>query len=139
MNILNMIDIKTAKFLLVGVINTLIGTGVMFFLYNVCEASYWVASASNYIVGSIVSYILNKNFTFKSHDKSLKSILKFILNISACYFVAYGVAKPIVYLLFSEYSVTIKDNVAMLAGMCTFVVLNYLGQRFWVFSENDEN
>ena len=58
-----LIDITTVKFLLVGVINTLVGTGTMFGLYNCLGCSYWVSSAGNYIVGSIVSYFLNKYFT----------------------------------------------------------------------------
>ena len=60
------IDMATIKFLMVGVINTLVGTGVMFLLYNVFSASYWVSSATNYIVGSVVSYFLNKYFTFQN-------------------------------------------------------------------------
>ena len=48
-------DIKFWKFIGVGVINTLVGNGVMFLLYNVVHASYWLSSAANYIVGSIVS------------------------------------------------------------------------------------
>ena len=57
-------DIMTLKFILVGIVNTLVGTGVMFLLYNVFHTGYWIASASNYIVGSVVSYFLNKYFTF---------------------------------------------------------------------------
>lgn len=50
-----LIDITTIKFLIVGVINTLVGTGVMFVLYNFFSVSYWISSAANYVVGSIVS------------------------------------------------------------------------------------
>ena len=32
----------------------------------------------------------------------------------------------------------IKDNVAMLVGMCLFVILNYIGQRFIVFRNTEE-
>ena len=31
---------------------------------------------------------------------------------------------------------TIQENGAMLVGMCLFVVLNYLGQRFFAFRED---
>ena len=79
-----LIDITTVKFLLVGVINTLVGTGTMFGLYNCLGCSYWVSSAGNYIVGSIVSYFLNKYFTFKNHQKSAKTVLKFVVNIAGC-------------------------------------------------------
>ena len=47
------IDWVTIKFLIVGVINTLVGTSVMFVCYNVFHTGYWIASAMNYIIGSI--------------------------------------------------------------------------------------
>ena len=70
-------DTQFIRFLGVGVINTAVGTGTMFQLYNVFGAGYWISSASNYIVGSIASYILNKKFTFKNrkYQKSDKYYL----------------------------------------------------------------
>ena len=56
---MRLIDKTTIKFLLVGVINTIVGTSIMFLLYNIGHMNYWVSSAANYIVGSIVSYFLN--------------------------------------------------------------------------------
>ena len=52
------IDKTTVKFVIVGIINTIVGTSVMFLLYNFAGVNYWISSASNYIVGSIVSYVL---------------------------------------------------------------------------------
>lgn len=60
----NILDVTFWKFVLVGIVNTLVGTAVMFAAYNVLHLSYWISSASNYVVGSIVSYFLNKYFTF---------------------------------------------------------------------------
>ena len=48
------VDWVTIKFLIVGVINTLVGTTVMFVAYNLIHLSYWVSSAANYVIGSIV-------------------------------------------------------------------------------------
>ncbi|MCD7918956.1 MAG: GtrA family protein [Clostridiales bacterium] len=127
------------KFILVGIANTLFGTGIMFLFYNVFHLSYWVSSASNYIFGSILSYFLNKHFTFQSRDNSPKSILRFALNITVCYLVAYGVAKPLVRYLFSGLGTTLQDNLAMLGGMCIFVALNYCGQRFFVLRKADNS
>ena len=107
----------------------------MFLFYNVFHLSYWISSASNYIFGSILSYFLNKHFTFQSRDKSVKGILKFVLNISVCYLVAYGVAKPLILLILSDYSIKVQENIAMFVGMCLFVGLNYIGQRFFVFKK----
>ena len=130
------IDMATIKFLMVGVINTLVGTGVMFLLYNVFSASYWVSSAANYIVGSVVSYFLNKYFTFQNKEKSMVQVLKFVVNISICYLIAYGGAKPLVRYLLSSSNEKVQDNISMLIGMGLFVVLNYFGQRFIVFKDN---
>lgn len=46
---MKLIDKTTFKFILVGMINTLVGTTVMFVLYNLFNANYWFASAMNYI------------------------------------------------------------------------------------------
>jgi putative flippase GtrA len=92
----------------------------------------------NYIVGSIVSYFLNKYFTFRNKQRSWKIIIKFIINISVCYLIAYGAAKPLVAKILSGQSVTIQENGAMLVGMFLFVGLNYLGQRFYVFKKEEE-
>ena len=45
------------KFLLVGTVNTVVGTGIMFVFYNVLHLSYWLSSASNYVFGSVLSYL----------------------------------------------------------------------------------
>lgn len=132
------IDITTVKFLIVGVINTMVGTGVMFVFYNVFSLSYWISSASNYVVGSIVSYFLNKYFTFQSKEKSWKQISKFVLNITVCYLLAYGMAKPLVSFVLSGFDEKIQGNVSMLFGMGFFVVLNYFGQRLFVFKKSQE-
>lgn len=122
------------KFILVGIVNTIVGTSVMFLCYNALHFNYWVSSAMNYIIGSIVSYFLNKYFTFQNKKRSWKMVVKFIINITICYLIAYGVAKPLAARILCNQSVMVQENGAMLVGMCLFVILNYLGQRFIVFS-----
>ena len=128
-----LLDKTFLKFILVGIINTVVGTGVMFLCYNALHFSYWVSSAMNYIIGSIVSYYLNKYFTFRNQERSWKIVIKFIVNILVCYLIAYGIAKPLVTYILSGQSVVVQENSAMLVGMCLFVGLNYLGQRFFAF------
>jgi len=131
------IDSKTIKFLIVGVINTLVGTVIMFTFYNLFGLNYWISSATNYIVGSIFSYLLNKYWTFKNKNKSFKIIIKFIINISICYLLAYGIAKPLIKIALSGTMEKLQENVAMLVGIILFTILNYFGQRFFAFKDND--
>lgn len=130
------LDIRFLKFMVVGVVNTVVGTAVMFVMYNVFHQSYWISSASNYVVGSILSYFLNKYFTFESKKKSLSQVLKFVLNIFLCYLVAYGIAKPAVTWMLQGQQGALRDNLAMVVGMVLFTLLNYIGQRAYVFKTN---
>ncbi len=132
------LDNTMTRFILVGIVNTLFGTAIMFVFYNVFHFSYWVSSASNYFFGSILSYFLNKGFTFKYGKTDIKSIVRFTINILICYLIAYGIAKPTVRHLLEGYGKTIQENVAMVVGMVLFVGLNYLGQRFFAFRKDKE-
>ena len=109
----------------------------MFVFYNIFHLSYWLSSASNYFFGSILSYFLNKYYTFQYKKRDWKVVVRFAANICLCYLVSYGIAKPLVSALLSGFSVAVRENGAMLCGMCIFVVLNYLGQRFFAFKNED--
>lgn len=130
-------DKHLLKFLIVGVANTIVGCGLMFLLYNCFGLSYWISSVCNYITGGILSYFLNKYFTFQNKQKSFKQIVYFVINLAICYFLAYFVAKKFVYLLLSTQSEKIRDNIALLSGMCLYTALNYLGQRLIVFNTKE--
>ena len=131
------------RFLLVGVVNTLVGCGVMFGLYNMAglhawgDAGYWLSSAANYVAGSVVSFFLNKRFTFQNQEKGPGVVLRFVLNISVCYLLAYGLARPAVSLVQGSLPLSeqLRGNLTMLAGSGLFVVLNYFGQRFFAFRQ----
>lgn len=134
MNMIKIFYDKTfLKFIIVGIINTIVGAGVMFALYNIFHCSYWVSSIMNYVIGSLVSFFLNKYWTFKSRAFSFKEVLYFTLNIAVCFFIAYGLAKPFAMYILSGYSVSVQENTAMFIGMVIFTGLNYLSQRFIVF------
>ena len=127
------LDGTLLRFLIVGVINTLVGCGTMFLLYNLAYWSYWASSAANYIVGGIVSFFLNKYFTFRKKEWSWGQVVRFAGNVAVCWLLAYGMAKPLVLHLLEGQSVWIQENVAMFVGMCLYTALNYLGQRFFAF------
>lgn len=126
------------RFVIVGMVNTIVGMTVMFVLYNLAGCGYWLSSAANYVVGSIVSYFLNRNFTFHSTERQWKAVAKFIVNILVCYLIAYGIAKPAIMSLMVGYGERIQDNVALLFGAVLFVLLNYTGQRLWVFNSSNK-
>jgi putative flippase GtrA len=128
-------DRSFLRFVLVGVINTLFGTAIMFSAYNLLGLSYWISSALNYILASILSYFLNKHFTFQSKETGIGVVLRFVLNIAVCYLFAYGIAKPLVRALLTSAGPRIQDNISMLTGMVLFTFFNYFGQKFFAFKK----
>ena len=139
MNFPKLMDKTFLKFLVVGVINTLVGTAIMFTLYNVVHLSYWVSSACNYFFTSILSFFLNKYFTFSVKNWTFFMVIAFIANIALCYFIAYGIAKPAMNFLLREAQQKTRENFALFTGMCLFTGLNYLGQRLVVFRKKAGN
>lgn len=143
--LLKIFDKTFLKFIVVGIINTLFGTAIMlssfyileqlqWFSYNI---NYWASSALNYLCGSILSYFLNKKYTFEVKETSKESIIRFAINVSVCYFLAYGVAQPLALYLFQGAGERLQGYIALVIGMGLFVLLNYVGQRFWAFKQDE--
>ena len=136
-------DIKFWKFIMVRILNTIVGMGLQFLFFNLFGWGEWISSIVGYILGSILSYFLNKYFTFKNKEKGWKPIAKFALNIAVCYGLAYGIAIPLTKWICVANSLTMfgwtvdkfAGNASMLVGSCLFVAFNYIGQRFFAFKE----
>lgn len=130
-------DKKLLKFILVGVVNTLFSAAIMFLLYNLADFGYWGSSAVSYVLGSILSFFLNKSFTFQNRDSLWKTALRFTVNVAVCYVIAYTLAKPLVIEVLSGAALSreLVEQISMLFGMCLFTGLNYIGQRFFAFRE----
>lgn len=145
----NFFDIKFWKFLLVGVINTLVGEGVVLLCLQIIgwKNFSWGAGAAavaGTVVGSIVSYFMNKYFTFKNKEKGFKPMLRFTLNIIACLLIRVIIATAVTEgckaLSFTMFSMEVNTFAAYLGwavGACTFVACNYIGQRFFAFKEKN--
>ena len=124
---------EVIHFGMVGVINTLMGWGIMAVLYNLIHLNYWLSSGISYFIGSVFSYHANAKVTFKVENRDKWLPWRFALNIIVCYLVAFSVAQPLVKYLLSSQPVVIVDNVAMVFGMCFFVFMNFFGQKLFVF------
>ena len=126
-------DQQFVRFLIVGAVNTGVGSIIMFGLYNFAHVPYWISSFSNYFLTSILSFFLNKHFTFQNTEKNSLQVIRFAINIAVCYLLAYGIARPVCRYFLSNAEIQIRDNVSMLAGMVLFTFLNFWGQKLFTF------
>lgn len=131
------------KFGIVGLSNTLIGTIIIYLCYNVFETGYWLSSGIGYLVGGIWSYILNKNFTFKCKKHNISIVIKYIVNLLTCYFIAYLIARPLCVIgftaLYGQTSSKVVDNISFLIGLVIYTIINFWGQKFFCFTTKNDN
>lgn len=141
-----MIDKTLALYLLVGVLNFIVCTGIMFLLYNVADVSKHFAPIVNYGLGSIIWYLSCNYLLFPGHKTTSKQLLCFVLDIVVCYLLSYYLIGPYISrLLLRSHSVTrffsfggtenIRGNCEMSVGSLSYALLNYFGQRYFVFSD----
>ena len=131
--LLSLIDIKFLKFILVGLLNTAADAGLSFLLINLTDLNMWWCTAIPCALASVLSYFLNKHFTFKNTEKGFWPVVRFAVNIAACYLLAYGIAIPLMEWVLSAADPVLRDNLTKVAGMCLFTGFNYLGQRLFAF------
>ncbi len=143
----HLFDEKMWKFLLVGILNTLVGQGLSFVLLRLIPwesfglgstAAVNISAGISTVLASIMSYYLNKHFTFRYQGKDRRVALRFALNISVCYVIAYNIIASLTVLILSGQPKWIVEYGSMLVGMCSFVACNYIGQRFFTFRESGE-
>lgn len=123
------------KFLAVGVCNTLLTAAIMFLLYEFAGLGYWGSSALSYLAGAVLSFFLNRRFTFQSKAPLLPTALKFAVTVGVCYVVAYSLAQPLVEAILPDFAW--REQFSMLVGMGLYTCLNYVGQRFFAFRSKE--
>ena len=129
-----LIDDSVWKFLLVGVGNTLLSAALSLGLYNLLGVDPVLASAAAYLAGAVMSFFLNRYFTFHSDEVFWRSALKFALNVAVLWTVTTPFIQPRVAALLGTWlEVKPANSVAVLFSMGLYTVLNYFGQRFFAF------
>lgn len=124
---------KLFSFFMIGCVNCAVGLSVMLFAYNFLHLGYWLSTALNYSISSLVSYYLNGKYTFKGADRSWNTFLRFAGNIICCYILAYSLALPLIRILFLNAPQILADNISMICGMVLFSCFNFIGQSRFVF------
>src|SRR5690606_14500988 len=100
------------------------------------DLNYWLSTFLGNGIGALVSYVLNKKFTFRSNARVANSMWKFLTVTLACYGISYGIG------LYGGHAlVTIvpafpekwAQNAAVLFGTGLYTVTNYLGHKYFTF------
>ena len=118
------------KFVLVGGAST----GIDFLLYMVLSGflPVAVAKAVSMIAASAFSFVANKRFSFQNREKTtFRSLFRFYLVFAANLAVNVGVNSLV-------YRGTQRKILAFVIATACGMVVNYCGQRFFVFRKDGE-
>ncbi|MGM0879194.1 MAG: GtrA family protein [Bacillota bacterium] len=121
------------RFLLVGFVNTSIGFSLILVLLNIFGLSYWFSTFIGNSLGALVSYTLNKNFTFKSEVDNKRGFTLFILVILGCYIISYQLGYKIIYESNLINLKLYRDELSVFIAAVIYTILNYFGQRYLTF------
>ena len=116
------------RYLLIGIINTIVGFGTIFLLMYIGVNPY-VSNICGYALGITVSYLLNKRFNFRSKRTHKVAYPRFLLSVLTAYCVNFGV-------LFVTYSVLgINKYISQIISGSFYVGIAFLGSRYIAFSD----
>ena len=120
-----------SRYLAVGVINTLVGYGLIFLLMYQFEYSPEISNLIGYGVGLIFSYSLNRNYTFKSKETKHKEFVRFFTG----FFLSYGVSFCALVIL--THPLKLSGGLGQILSGIVYVGFSFLLNRYYVFKDID--
>lgn len=119
-----------------------VGTDCLLYYILSQYINFSIAKGISFLVGTIAAYILNKYYTFEQTTKSKKEIIKFFILYLSTLIANVGVNKLSFIILPCILKFILNTNeykiVKLFAFLCatgTSTILNFIGQKFWVFKE----
>lgn len=112
------------RFLVAGF--SAVGTDLITYYVMLNFLHHDIAKAISFLLGTIVAFIINKYWTFEKYEKSYKEVLQF----GILYTVTLG-ANVVTNRLVLDFTEVVFLAFLIATGVST--ILNFLGQKFWVF------
>ncbi len=117
------------RFLFVGGLNTIVGYG-FYSLFLILNIHYFIANTLSTILGVIHSYLWNRYFTFKSKQKALKEIVKFV----SVYITSYLLGSATLWIFTSL--LKISPYISGLINLIITTLISWFGHKYFSFKEN---
>lgn len=143
---------QAARFSLVGMFNTVVDYAVFYVMLSLCNVEKSISQIIATAVAMCGSYIINKYWTFSSREKSGVQVVKFVVTnmvsmtctiifmnffhdllkiheVANSFFALVGIG----FKLENDLAVMFSKVVASVFSL----VINFLGNKFWVFRKKD--
>lgn len=122
------VDRSLVRFLSVGVLNTAVGLGTIYACMGLLGLGDATSNAIGYTVGLVVSYTLNRRWTFRHQGNALGSLVRFLMVFAVAYAANLFIVLTAIRMLhFDRY-------LAQAIGTVAYTALSYLGSRHFAFA-----
>jgi putative flippase GtrA len=121
---------QLVRFLAVGVANTAVGFGIITALQVGLAWSPLAANLAGYAVGWLMSYVLNRRFTFRSQRSHSSAVPRFVVVAALAYVLNALVLLGCVHLL------SVQALVAQAIAMTVYTFVFYLLSHHVVFNHH---
>ncbi|MGZ8947320.1 MAG: glycosyltransferase [Methylococcaceae bacterium] len=115
------------RYLLVGVANTLVGLSTIYFAMYFLQLNIVYANAVGYSVGILLSFMLNKAWTFNSSDRVISSFIRYVLVLAVAY------VANLATVLITNSNFDLNPYIAQALGIIPYTVIGFLGSRYFAF------
>jgi putative flippase GtrA len=124
--------VEALRFAAVGVVNTLVGLAAIYACLAWLGMGDAAANFVGYCIGWLVSFVLNRRFTFRHRGSVGSSLLRFILVSAVAYAANLGMV------LFTHRSMGINVYAAQLFGVVTYTLVGFFGSYYYAFARTRE-
>lgn len=127
------------RYIVVGVLNTLVTLAVIFLCKSLLDVNIWVSNALGYVAGVLNSFVWNKLWVFQSGSKAYRSeALRFMIGFLMCYALQFVVTWLLNSMLGGLeidlwFTVISGYGVATLIGMVVYTLGNFVYNRAVTF------
>ncbi len=115
------------RFLVVGALNTLLGYGVIFSCMYLAGMSPEASNVSGYAVGLLASYVLNRNYTFKSKQNRRIEIIRFLAVFAAAF------TSNFAFLLLLIHKAGMHEGLSQILAGIVYVAVSFFMNKYFVF------
>ena len=143
------LDKTLLLYMLLGIFNYLFCSYIMLLVYNKIDAPQGTAFLTYYVLSTIISLVLNRYVTFRHRHPDGFWFIRFVLVVLGCYLVAQVGIKAtldavfllprvqawLVRMIHTHQIRKLENNITLLVSSFSYCILNYFGQRYYVFRD----
>jgi len=119
-----------SRFLVVGVLNTVLGYSVISACMYLAGMSPEISNVAGYAIGLVASYVLNKSYTFNSKRKNSREIIRFLAAFGAAYPANFAI------LFFLIHEIGTSKGLSQIYAGVVYMCVQFIMAKYFVFTDS---